>query len=78
MHRLRGLVMLVCNLVVNYTLMPPSNIIHRIENAKPASNPEFSAIPEARIKWALDHMGVEELRKKVLDDQRGGGRRRGG
>jgi hypothetical protein len=50
-HRLRGLIMLVCNLVVNYTLMPP--------------------IPDVRIKWQLAHMGVDELRKKVLDGERG-------
>ena len=70
-HRLRGLVMLVCNLVVNYTLMQPSNVIRRIEAARPARNPEFSPIPETRIKWQLDHMPVDELRKKVLDGERG-------
>jgi hypothetical protein len=70
-HRLRGLIMLVCNLVVNYTLMPPSNVIKGIEVAKPAWDPNFSPIPDVRIKWQLAHMGVDELRKKVLDGERG-------
>jgi hypothetical protein len=38
-HRLRGLVMLVSNLCINYTLMGPSNIIRRIEATKPVKDP---------------------------------------
>jgi hypothetical protein len=69
-HRLRGLVMLVSNLCINYTLMGPSNIIRRVEATKPAKYPSLSPIAEVRVKWHLDHMGVDELRKKVLNSER--------
>jgi hypothetical protein len=52
--------------------MGPSNIIKRIEATKPAKDPNLSPIPEVRVKWQLDHMGVDELRKKVLDSERKG------
>lgn len=71
-ENLRGLFMLTCNLVVNYTLMMLSNVIRRIENARPAQNPEWSPIPETRMKWQLENCAVDELRKKVLDHERGG------
>lgn len=71
--RIRGLAMLVFNLTVNYTLMPPSNVIRRIELAKPAKDPNRSPIPGVRRKWQLEHMDLGDLRKTVLDQQRKGG-----
>jgi hypothetical protein len=64
--------MLVCNLVVNYTLMQPSGAVRRIEAIKPARNPKYSRTLETRTKWQLAHMGVDELRRKVLDAERKG------
>ncbi|KAF2033324.1 hypothetical protein EK21DRAFT_109121 [Setomelanomma holmii] len=69
-HRLRGLIMLVCNIVVNYTLMAPSNVIRRIEAARPAKNPELSPMKDVRMKWTLKNMDVDELRRKVLEGER--------
>lgn len=63
--------MLISNLIVNYILLQPSDFIKRIEAARPSRNPEYSPIPDVRIKWQLAHMGVDELRKKVLDSERG-------
>lgn len=60
------------NFCANYALMAPSNIVKRIEAAKPAKNPELSLLPEGRVKWQLDHMGVDELQKKVLESERKG------
>ena len=71
-NRLRGLMMLSLNLCDNYTAMAPSNLVKRIEAAKPTKDPNFSPIPEIRIKWQLDHMGVDELRKRVIDSERKG------
>lgn len=72
LSRIRGLAMLVFNLMVNYTQMPPSNVIRKIEERKPAKDPSLSAIPEVRRKWQLEHMDLEDLRKTVLDRQRKG------
>ncbi|KAF2241969.1 hypothetical protein BU26DRAFT_162417 [Trematosphaeria pertusa] len=70
--RLRGLVMLVANLATNYTVMAPSSVIKRIEALRPARDPERSPILEVRVKWRLERLGVEELRRRVLDGERGG------
>ncbi|KAH7378684.1 hypothetical protein BKA66DRAFT_442712 [Pyrenochaeta sp. MPI-SDFR-AT-0127] len=71
-NRLRGLVMLICNLTVNYTLMPPNNIIRRIEEARPARALCLSPLVEVRLKWQLDNTDVGELRRQVLDGERKG------
>ncbi|KAH7085315.1 hypothetical protein BKA63DRAFT_14917 [Paraphoma chrysanthemicola] len=71
--RIRGLIMLACNLVVNYTLMSPSNVVRRIEAICPALRPEFSPIVETRRKWELENLGLEDLRRAVLDGERKGG-----
>ncbi|KAF9701905.1 hypothetical protein EKO04_000679 [Ascochyta lentis] len=70
--RIRGLAMLVLNLVINYTLMPPSNVIRKIEAVRPAKDPNCSPIPEVRRKWQLENMELGDLRKTVLDRQRKG------
>jgi hypothetical protein len=69
-RRLPGLIMLMYNLVVNYTLMQPSGVVRQIGAIKSARTPEYSPILETRTKWQLAHMGVYELRKKVLDAER--------
>jgi hypothetical protein len=71
-HRLRGLIMLISNLCVNYTLMAPSNLIKKIEAVRPAKDPNLSPIAQVRVKWQLSNMGIDELRKKVLDCERKG------
>lgn len=76
--RIRGLAMLVRNLIVNYTLMPLSNVVRRIEAVRPARDPGRSPVPEVRRKWRLEHMELGDLRKTVLDRQRRGAMRRSG
>ncbi|KAH7094961.1 hypothetical protein FB567DRAFT_586304 [Paraphoma chrysanthemicola] len=71
--RIRGLIMLTCNLVVNYTFMSPSNVVRRIEAVCPALRPDFSPIVETRRKWELANLGLEDLRRAVLDGERKGG-----
>ena len=72
LSRIRGLVMLAHNLIVNYILMPPSKVIRKIEAARPASQPRLSPLPAVRRRWELDHMDVGDLRKTVLDRHRKG------
>ncbi|KAL1800297.1 hypothetical protein ACET3X_000639 [Alternaria dauci] len=71
-RRICGLIMLMSNLCVNYTLMAPSNVIKKMEAARPAKDPNPSPIPEVRVKWQLSNVTVDELRKKVLDCERKG------
>ncbi|KAJ4341701.1 hypothetical protein N0V87_001716 [Didymella glomerata] len=70
--RIRGLAMLVFNLIVNYTQMSPSNVIRKIEAKRPAKDPSLSPLPEVRRKWQLENMELDDLRKTVLDRQRKG------
>ncbi|KAF3004971.1 hypothetical protein E8E13_008065 [Curvularia kusanoi] len=72
LSRIRGLIMLTFNLMVNYTLMPPSNVIRKIEAAMPASQPRYSPLPEVRRRWELQRLDVGDLRKTVLDRHRKG------
>lgn len=60
------------NLTVNYTLLAPSKIVSRIEALNPCAAPERSPIAEVRTRWRLEKMGVDELRKAVLDGERRG------
>ncbi|KAG9202159.1 hypothetical protein G6514_004596 [Epicoccum nigrum] len=70
LSRIRGLAMLAYNLIVNYTLMPQSNVVRKIEAVKPASQPRLSPLPEVRRRWELEHMDVGDMRKTVLDRHR--------
>lgn len=69
-HRIRGLIMLVANVTINYTSMTLSNAIWRIEEIRPAKNPDLSPIPEIRVKYQLDNMDMNDLREKALDSER--------
>ncbi|KAF3049982.1 hypothetical protein E8E11_006938 [Didymella keratinophila] len=73
LSRIRGLAMLVCNLMVNYSQMSPSNVIRKIEAKRPAKDPSLSPLPEVRRKWQLENMELGDLRKTMLDRQRKGG-----
>ena len=72
LSRICGLDMLVHNLVVNYTQMPPSNVIRKIEAKRPAKDPSLSPLPEVRRKRQLENIDLGDLRKTVLDRQRKG------
>lgn len=72
LSRIRGLAMLVCNLIVNYTRKQPSMVIRKIEAKRPAKDPSLSPLPEVRRKWQLENMDLGDLRKTVLDRQRKG------
>ncbi|KAF2470433.1 uncharacterized protein BDR25DRAFT_355537 [Lindgomyces ingoldianus] len=69
LNRIRGIVMILCNLIYRYTTLPPSNVIRKIEELHPVADQARSPIPEIRRKHVLARMGVEELRKAVLGQQ---------
>jgi len=72
LHRIRGLIMLSVNLTVNYTSMKPWKSVRIIEETRPTKNPEWSPIDEVRVKYQLDQMNMNDLRKKALETERQG------
>jgi hypothetical protein len=72
LNKIRGIIMLAVNLTVSYTSIRPSSIIRKIEEIQPATNPAYSPIREVRVKFQLENMDMNELRKTALDFERGG------
>jgi hypothetical protein len=71
-NRIPGLIFLGVNLTINYTIMVPSNVIRSIEDMRPAANLEWSPIKAVRVKFQLDNMDVNDLRKKALGSEKKG------
>lgn len=56
MNKIKGFIMVVCNLILRYTVLPPTEFVRGIEKLRPSKNPELSPIPEVRAKAMFDSM----------------------
>ncbi|KAL1650172.1 hypothetical protein SLS61_006095 [Didymella pomorum] len=74
LSRISGLAMLVFNLMVNYTQMPPSNIIRKMEAKRPAKDPNirtpvrFQSVPKfAALKVMTAGYSAASVESTILD-----------
>lgn len=67
-QRISGLTRLAGLLVECYVRGDPSDVIRKIEELHPAKNPERSPIPEIRMRYQLEKMGLDELRKMAMEN----------